>query len=168
MDAGERLLTGKEYNTIKLQPPGRFMSNTDYAENFNEFLKEKPENQPFLFWYGGHEPHRAYEFGIGIEKGGKKIEDIDFVPGFWPDNETIRTDMLDYAFEIEHFDSHLERIIQSLEEAGELENTIIIVTADNGMPFPRAKGIEYEYSNHMPLAILWPKGIKKKGKVVEE
>jgi arylsulfatase A-like enzyme len=34
------------------------------------------------------------------------------------------------------------------------------------MPFPRGKAQEYEYSNHMPLAVMWPKGIKNPGRDV--
>ena len=29
--------------------------------------------------------------------GGKKLSDVDHVPAYWPDNETVRNDMLDYA-----------------------------------------------------------------------
>ena len=58
--------------------------------------------------------------------------------------------------EIEHFDNHLGQMIDELEKAGELENTIIIVTSDNGMAFPRAKANLYEYGIHLPLAIAWP------------
>lgn len=163
-----RDLSGKAFNLHRLTPPGEAISPIDYAENFKQFLEEKPKERPFLFWYGGIEPHRAYQFGIGAEVGKKRTEEIDFVPGFWPDNDSVRNDMLDYAFEIEYFDSHLQKMIDHLELTGELDNTIIIVTADNGMPFPRAKGIQYEYSNHLPLAIMWPKGIKKKGRVIED
>ncbi|HAV63638.1 MAG TPA: heparan N-sulfatase, partial [Verrucomicrobiales bacterium] len=93
---------------------------------------------------------------------------IDRVPAFWPDTEKVRNDMLDYAYEIEWFDLHLTRMIAALEKAGQLENTMIVVTADNGMPFPRVKGQEYEWSNHLPLAIRWPKGIKNPGRVIED
>ena len=74
--------------------------------------------------------------------------------------------MLDYAYEIEYFDNQLVRMLEILEKKGELENTIVIVTADNGMPFPRAKGHVYEYSNHIPLAIMWGKGIKNPGRKI--
>ena len=74
--------------------------------------------------------------------------------------------MLDYAFEIEHFDSHLVKMLEILDKRGELDNTIVIVTADNGMPFPRVKGQAYEYSNHLPLAIMWGKGIKNPGRSI--
>ena len=43
-------------------------------------------------------------------------QDIDSVPAFWPDNEVVRNDMLDYAFEIEHFDQHLVRMLKLLEQ----------------------------------------------------
>ena len=99
------------------------------------------------------EPHRPYEFGSGVAKGGKKLSDIDRVPAFWPDTETVRNDLLDYAFEVEHFDRHLVRMLALLEERGELANTLVVVTSDNGMPFPRGKGQDYDYSNHLPLAI---------------
>lgn len=159
-----RLLTGKAYNTKKLTPPASGISNNDYAANFEDFLSDKPEGVPFCFWYGSTEPHRAYEYGSGVNKGGKSLSGIKRVPGFWPDNSLTRNDMLDYAFEIEHFDNHLGRMIELLRQKGELDNTIIIVTADNGMPFPRAKGQTYEYSNHVPLAVMWKKGIKRPGR----
>ena len=75
--------------------------------------------------------------------------------------------MLDYAFEIEHFDRHLARMLNELDKRGLLENTIVLVTSDNGMPFPRSKGNNYEISHHMPLAISWPAGIKNPGREVD-
>lgn len=76
--------------------------------------------------------------------------------------------MLDYAFEIEYFDLQIGKMLKLLEEKGMLENTIVVITADNGMPFPRVKGNAYVLSNHLPLAIMWPKGIKNPGRIVED
>ena len=86
----------------------------------------------------------------------KKLEDVE-VPEFLPDNDEIRGDLLDYAVEIEWFDLHLQRMLEYLDNIGELENTIVIVTADNGMPFPRAKANSYEYGVHVPFAVRYPK-----------
>ncbi len=163
-----RHLLGKAYNSERLTPPTSEISNIDYAANFEAFLKDKPNGQPFCFWYGGMEPHRFYEYGSGITKGKKNVNDVDKVYSFWPDKETTRTDMLDYAYELEYFDSHLGRMLSMLEEKGMLENTLIVVTADNGMPFPRVKGQAYEYSNHLPLAIMWKNGIKQPGRIIED
>ncbi|MBT8037229.1 MAG: sulfatase [Verrucomicrobiae bacterium] len=160
--------TGKRWDKHKLKHRLPAISPLDYAANFEHFLNEKPQDQPFCFWYGSTEPHRKYQYQIGLEKGGKKLADIDQVPAYWPDNETVRTDMLDYAFEVEHFDSHLLRMLELLKTRGELDNTIIIVTSDNGMPFPRGKGTQYKLSNHLPLAIMWPNGIQSPGRTVTD
>lgn len=168
IDGKTRQLTGPKFDEYTTTPPTSGINKNDYARNFEAFIDSKPEGKPFCFWYGSTEPHRRYEFESGIKKGGKNTGDIDEVPAFWPDVDTIRTDLLDYAFEIEYFDSHLQKMLEKLEEVGELENTIVLVTADNGMPFPRIKGQVYEYSNHLPLAIMWPNGIKNPGRVVDD
>ena len=163
----DRPLVGREYNQHTSPSPTKFISDCDYARNFEQFMEDKEEDAPWAFWYGAREPHRPYEYGSGIRYGGKKLSDVDAVPANWPDNEIVRTDMLDYAFEIEHADRHLGRMLDFLEERGELDNTMILFTSDNGMPFPRAKGMQYEVSNHMPLAVMWKDGIKNPGRVEE-
>lgn len=167
-DGQPRQMTGRSFDQRKTQPPARAISNNDYAGNFAAFLDACPDEKPWCFWYGGFEPHRAYEYGAGVRKGGKKLEQLDWVPGFWPDNDTVRNDILDYAFEIDYFDQHLSRMLDQLEKTGQLDNTLIVVTADNGMPFPRIKGQEYELSNHLPLAIMWKKGIRQPGRTIDD
>lgn len=167
-DGKRRQMTGKPFSKRKAKPPTSAISNNDYAKNFSDFLDAVPEDEPFCFWYGATEPHRRYEYKSGVNKGNKKLTDIDRVPLFWPDTEVVRHDMLDYALEVEHFDTHLERMLNDLESRGKLNNTLVVVTADNGMPFPRVKGQEYEMSNHLPLAIMWPRGIKDPGRTVDE
>jgi len=163
-----RQMTGKPFNKRTAPPPTPCISNNDYAANFADFLDAAPKNQPWSFWYGSVEPHRAYEFGSGAAKGGKKISDIGRVPACWPDNATVRNDLLDYAFEVEHFDRHLGRMLAELEKRGLLENTLVVVSADNGMPFPHDKGNAYHDSDHLPLAVMWPRGIRKPGRTVED
>ncbi|MEL6253436.1 MAG: sulfatase [Bacteroidota bacterium] len=164
----KRELLVNDYSQEKLTPPAKFISTNDYAANFEAFLNDKKEDMPFFFWYGSTEPHRSYEYGAGLEKGNKDLKEVTDIPEFWPDSDTVRTDMLDYAYEIEYFDSHLAKMLYILEERGELENTLIVVTSDNGMPFPRIKGQIYEYDNHLPLAIMWAKGMKDAGRKIED
>jgi N-sulfoglucosamine sulfohydrolase len=149
---------GPAFDTHKAKPPGGGISNKDYASNFKSFLESRQEGQPFCFWFGAHEPHRGFEAGIGARLG-KDISKVD-VPPFLPDVETVRSDVLDYYVEIEHFDSHLSKMIDLLEGLGELDNTLIVVTSDNGMAFPRAKANCYEYGIHVPLAMRWGDRIK--------
>lgn len=163
-----RQLAGQPFNRRTAAPPAAGMGKNDYAANFADFLSAAPKDKPWCFWYGATEPHRAYEYGAGVAKGGKKLSDIDRVPSFWPDNDVVRNDLLDYAFEVEHFDRHLVRMLELLEKRGQLGNTLVVVTSDHGMPFPRCKGQAYEASNHIPLAVLWRNGIKNAGRVVDD
>lgn len=167
-DGSRRTLLGKQYNKFTTSPPTTKISKNNYARNFEDFLDDNSDEKPFCFWYGSEEPHRAYEYGSGIAKGGMDTQSINKMFKFWPDNDTIKTDLLDYAFEIQHFDNHLGEMLQLLEERNLLENTIIVVTSDNGMPFPRIKGQAYEYSNHLPLAIMWKNGIINPGRVFDQ
>jgi N-sulfoglucosamine sulfohydrolase len=167
-DGKERLLIGDLWSTKKKKPWANGMAGDDYAANFDAFLDTQKEGQPWFFWFGAKEPHREYEYESGVKIGNKKLTDIDSVPAFWPDNAIVRNDMLDYALEVEYVDSHLTKMLESLEKRGLLENTIIVLTSDHGMPFPRCKAQEYEYSNHVPLAIMWPNGIKSPGRTVKD
>lgn len=135
---------------------GKYYGAKDQAEywkEFQEFLGERDSEKPFFFWYGTYDPHRPYKEGSGLAAG-KKLADVD-VPPYLPNNNDVRSDFLDYALKIERFDSNLVKMIEILEETGELENTLIIVTSDNGMPFPRAKGNAYIEGVHVPMAIRW-------------
>jgi N-sulfoglucosamine sulfohydrolase len=164
-----RRMTGRPFDARKAPAPATGIAADDYAANFADFLDAAaPKGQPWSFWYGAREPHRRYEYGSGVAKGNKRLSDIDRVPGYWPDNDVVRNDMLDYAYEVEHFDRHLGRMLQLLEERGLLDDTIIIVTSDNGMPFPRVKGQAYDLSNHVPLAMMWRRGIKAAARVVDD
>ena len=123
-------------------------------------MDKKEEGSPFVFWYGAFEPHRVYEYESG-KKSGKSLDAVS-VPEFLPDTEKVRNDILDYILEIEHFDQHLHRMLKFLEKKGELDNTFVLVTSDNGMPFPYAKANVQEFGTHVPLAIHMPEGVKAK------
>lgn len=141
------------------------IDRTNYYANFKDFMSKKEKDKPFYFWYGANEPHRGYEKD-SWKRNDKKLEDV-IVPSFLPDNDIIRGDILDYAVEIEWFDLHLSRILNYLDSIGELENTIVIVTGDNGMPFPSAKANCFEYGVHVPLAISYPKGFPA-GRIIDD
>jgi arylsulfatase A-like enzyme len=149
---------GPLFSKHRTKPPANGISADDYAANFDYFLEQRTDkNQPFCFWLGFHEPHRKYEDGSGI-RAGMKPADVT-VPKYLPNNAIVRSDMLDYALEVEWIDQHLGRVLARLEQNGELDNTLVIVTSDHGMPFPRVKGQIYEHGFHIPLAVRWGKNI---------
>jgi N-sulfoglucosamine sulfohydrolase len=164
-EGNPRPLTGRVFEKHTAPAPTKKIDPNDYAANFTDFLDASPKDAPWCFWMGVHEPHRDYEYGSGAAKGGKKISDIDRLPSYWPDTPTVRNDLLDYALEVEHLDRHIGRVIEELEKRGQLDNTLIVVTSDNGRPFPREKGNLYEAANHLPFAVMWKNGIKEPGRV---
>ena len=158
---------GYNYSSKTTSPPTSGISNVNYKANFNDFLvKARAEGKPFCFWYGAHEPHRGYTLNSGANINGGIPANVK-VPPYLPDNSTIRNDLLDYAFEIEHFDNHLVAMLAMLTPE-ELNNTIVVVTGDNGMPFPRAKANIYNMGIHVPMAIMWPNGIKGSNRTVTD
>lgn len=156
---------GPDFSERKDKPATTGIRNTDYAGNFEDFLKSRARGKPFCFWMGFHEPHRAYEKGSGVRLGGKLADVV--VPAYLPDTEGIRSDLLDYALEVESADAHIGRALAMLEAAGELDNTLIVVTSDHGMPFPYVKGQIHEDAFHIPLAMRWGRAIAP-GRVVED
>ncbi|HSC76795.1 MAG TPA: sulfatase [Pseudomonadales bacterium] len=136
------------------------LSSYDHLENFRSFLKEKKPDEPFSFWVSPTEPHRPYLHDIGVSSGEIDASKIE-VPAFMPDVPEVRNDIADYLYEIQWFDKELGEILKLLTETGELDNTVIVYTSDNGMPFPRAKANNYEYGTRVPFAVRWGNTIKK-------
>ena len=156
---------GPSFDQYKTTPPVTAAGANDYARNFEAFLDERDTNRPFCFWMGFTEPHRAYERGSGLRQG-KRLEDV-VVPQYLPDTPVVRGDLADYALEVEYADSHIGRALDALEKAGELDNTLVLITSDHGMPFPYVKGQIHEDGFHLPLAVRWGAAIKP-GRVVED
>lgn len=162
----QRHPNGREYNTRRFSPPPRAgLDPRDYAANFQDFLKDRREGQPFFFWFGSTEPHRVYAKGAGLETG-HRLDEVT-VPAYWPDTPEVRSDILDYYSEIEWSDRQFATALHHLETAGELDNTLIVVTSDNGMPFPRSKVNLYDRGIHMPLAMRWGSRIQP-GRTVDD
>ena len=126
--------------------------------SFDAFYAQLPEGTPFVFWFGSSDPHRPYDPGSGAAAG-LKAERVS-VPGFLPDTPEVRSDLLDYYLEIERFDRETGAILARLEQDGRLDHTIVVITSDNGMPFPRAKANLYDAGTRVPLAIRFPGKVK--------
>ena len=123
--------------------------------NFDSFLKGRKEGSPFFFWFGPTLTHRQWTKGSG-----KKIWGIDpdslqgKLPGFLPDVPEVREDIADYLGEVQALDAGIGILIQRLEAIGELENTVIVLSGDHGMPgVPRGKCNLYDMGTAVSLMI---------------
>jgi arylsulfatase A-like enzyme len=142
---------------------GHWPSNHSYREkrplpeghvSLAALLKQRRDGQPFFYWYGGADPHRPYKNGTGVESGMDpgRVR----LPKCLPDTAEVRADLCDYYWEIQRFDRRCGEIIALLDEAGEADSTMLVITSDNGMPFPRAKATLYDLGVRVPMAIMWP------------
>jgi len=157
--------TGKGWGPGDFRAGGRKRNPAgNLYKDFATFLQKRPKDRPFCFWFGSIDPHRPYETGAGARAGldAKHVR----VPRFLPDLPTVRQDFLDYYFEVQRFDRDVGKLLAELERVGLGENTLVIVTSDNGMPFPRAKANLYDAGTRVPLAVRWPSRIRS-GQVVE-
>jgi N-sulfoglucosamine sulfohydrolase len=157
--------TGKGWGPGNVTAGGRSRNPAGkHFKSFEEFLKAVPAGRPFCFWYGSPDPHRAYDPGSGLASGMKP--DHIVVPPYFPDTPEIRSDILDYYFAVERFDNRVGEHLKLLEQRGMTANTLVVISGDNGWPFPRGKANLYDAGTRQPLALRWP-GKFKGGKTLD-
>ena len=144
------------------------------GDNFDSFLAARPINNdgdetPFCYWWGPTNTHRTWQQGSGKELWNLEPDDMKGrMPEFLPDVHEVREDFVDYLGECQALDAGLGVIIERLEAAGELDNTLIVVSGDHGIPgFPRAKCNLYGLGTEVSLAVRWPEKISS-GRTVDD
>lgn len=152
--------TGKGWGPGSLEGTGRTHNPAGPTfRNFEAFLRTVPRGEPFCYWFGSTDPHRSYVKGTGVASG--MDPNAVVVPPYLPDTPEVRSDLCDYYFAVQRFDRDLGAILELLDDRRLADDTMVVVTSDNGMPFPRCKANLYEGGTHMPLAIRWPERLHK-------
>ncbi len=138
-------------------------------ENFQTFLKARPGLEPFCYWFGPTNCHRKWIAGSGQALWKINPDDLKGrLPPYLPDVPEIRQDVADYFGEIQAFDAAVGVLLDELEKTGQLDNTMIIVSGDHGMPgVPHGKCNLYDFGTQVSLAIRWPKEIPA-GRVIDD
>ncbi|MFN0076078.1 MAG: sulfatase [Prosthecobacter sp.] len=126
--------------------------------NFASFLAARPKGAPFLFWHGPTNVHRKWIKGSGQALWGINPDDLKGkLPKHLPDVPEFREDFASYLGEIQAFDAQVGVLVKQVEEAGELDNTVIVISGDHGAPgFPGGKCNLYDFGVNVTLAIRWP------------
>ncbi|MBK7930606.1 MAG: sulfatase [Bryobacterales bacterium] len=125
----------------------------DARAPFSAFFDKRPKDRPFFLHVGFTDPHRPYAPGAVTPPHDPAHM---HVPAFLPDTPDVRKDLAFYHDEISRMDSECGQVLALLRQHGLEENTLVIFTGDNGMPFPRAKGTCYDPGIHVPLLARWP------------
>ncbi|MCL4694052.1 MAG: sulfatase, partial [Candidatus Hydrogenedentes bacterium] len=120
---------------------------------FTKFFEERPKDNPFFLWFGSTDPHRDYEPGtVDPPHDPESVK----VPPHLPDTPEVRRDIALYYDEICRFDRECGELLALLDEHGLADNTLVVMSGDNGRPFPRAKATLYEPGIRVPLVARWP------------
>ncbi|MEZ6053120.1 MAG: sulfatase [Planctomycetaceae bacterium] len=137
--------------------------------NFEDFLSDRKADQPFCYWFGPTNTHRKWTPGSGKQLWGLNPDYLrGKLPPFLPDAPEIREDFADYLGEVLAFDAALGVLLNELEKRNELENTLIVVSGDHGIPgFPRGKCNLYDFGVAVPLAVRWGAKVPG-GRVVDD
>ena len=114
--------------------------------------------RPFYLHMGFTDPHR--DFGNKTTYDGvteKRYDPASVpVPDFLPDHPDVRAELAQYYQAISRLDLGFGLALRALEEAGRVDDTMIIVMSDHGMPFPGAKGSSFDSGHRCPLLIARP------------
>jgi N-sulfoglucosamine sulfohydrolase len=126
--------------------------------NFGAFLAARNDKQPFCYWFGPTNVHRMWVRGSGKKLWGIEPDSLEGkLPPFLPDVPEVREDLADYLGEAAALDAALGVLVSQLEEAGELDNTLLVVSGDHGPPgFPHGKCNLYDFGTRVTLAIAGP------------
>jgi arylsulfatase A-like enzyme len=108
-------------------------------------------------WFAAQDAHRGWDSASKpVQYSAQEVK----VPDNLVDTKATRNDLVRYYEEVSRFDHYVGKVVEELKAQGVFDNTLIIVMADNGRPFPRNKTRMYDEGIKTPLIIHWPAGIK--------
>ena len=136
---------------------------------FQAFLADRPGDAPFVYWFGPHNTHRPWVRGSGKALWGVDPDSLQGkLPAFLPDAPEVREDVADYLGETLAWDAMVGALLAEVEATGELDNTLVVLSGDHGMPgMPRGKCNVYDFGVHAPLLMRWPEGIPPDRRVAD-
>jgi N-sulfoglucosamine sulfohydrolase len=145
---------------------GKGEGNRGGEANWVEITRTRPDDQPFFFWFASYDAHRNWdgdEDWIPEVYGPMTNPSKVVVPPFLLDTHETRQDLASYYNEINRFDFFIGKVVEELKQQKALDNTLIVVLADNGRPFPRAKTRLHDSGMKTALVAHWPEGLKSTG-----
>lgn len=113
-------------------------------------------SQPFYLHVGFWEVHRP--FCENTSQCAASVEDLSEIelPGYLPDTEATRLEFIELMRSVSLVDRGVARILETLNKTGLAKNTIVIFTADHGLPFQRAKATLYDPGIQVAGLVRWP------------
>lgn len=127
------------------------------AGKMGEWRKRPNKKQPFFFVRTNATCHESC---LHFKEKNRETEhnpaDVKLLP-FHPDTHTFRYTYATFYDRIRKMDEELGRLMEMLEEDGELDNTFIFYFGDNGGSLPGSKGYTGETGLQVPFVVYIPK-----------
>ncbi len=121
-------------------------ANTEKAVSWLENVRS---DKPFFLSVGYFCTHREYP-----DTEGECDEGI--LPEFLDNTSEVRKDFKGHIKSIEILDNNVEKILQALKKNGLYDNTIIILTSDHGIAFPKCKCTLFDSGTKVSLIMRFP------------
>jgi N-sulfoglucosamine sulfohydrolase len=147
------------YKTIVPSPgfPPPVQLTAPQVADYIKSLPNRESRPPVYINYFIFEPHRHDYWDKYTPVGEDKVVQ----PGYLPDTPDVKTDLARYDGLVEAMDKGVEAVLNSLDEAGMAESTLVLFTTDHGIPFPRAKCTIYDSGTGVSAMARWPRKIKR-------
>jgi len=126
-----------------------------------DLQSRKSTGRPFFMKIGFSETHRLFTNGTDDSKG-------VFIPPFLKDTPEIRKDLAQYQATIRFFDECVGEILEALAKSDCADDTIVVFTADHGIPYPGAKWCLRDAGLEIPLIMYRPGTNLAGGKVYKQ
>jgi uncharacterized sulfatase len=123
---------------------------------------EADKTSPFCLIVGLVLPHAVWTVG---DSSHFDLEKLKLLANLADTPET-RRDYASYLAEIEVLDKQVGDILDTLENTGQAENTLVIFSSEQGSQFPGCKWTNYECGLHTGFVVRWP-GVVRAGSRTE-
>jgi len=139
----------------------------DVVPGVLDFLK-RPHDRPFFLDVGLSETHRTGTTPDGVQwhnGDDSPIGDPRCVrpPATLPDNPTTRRDTADFNACVARLDSYYGRVLDALDAHGLADHTLVVITTDHGIAFPRMKCNLTDHGMGVLLMMRGPRGTNLRG-----
>jgi N-sulfoglucosamine sulfohydrolase len=99
-----------------------------------ELLRARPTDRPFFLSVGFFETHREF-----FESSSVRDALYSWPPANLPDTPEVRRDTAAFKASARSLDQGVGAVLNALDEHDLVDDTLVILTTDHGLPFPGAK-----------------------------
>ena len=126
--------------------------STDQVAGFLE--RARQSDKPWFLMVNLPNSHRPYP---NSDQQPIRVDpEMVRLPSYLPDTPVVRQDWAEYLAAIEEVDALVGKTMNALQQAGQTENTIVILMSDHGPTFQHGKMTLYDLGLRVPLMIRLP------------